>query len=128
MIRYWIMAASSNDARVLSRYAGLYKAVQSAGTAVAYGVDAAKASVRLLAEVIEAADIQQYLSEILSSWSLLLVSLPLATIALLRIQDTSDLEADVILPEMESPEAQTFKAEDSLEKDEEAGVAVVSRI
>ena len=39
------MGAATNDAFLLARYAGLYKAIQSAGAAVAYGVDAAKAPV-----------------------------------------------------------------------------------
>ena len=39
------MGASTNDAQMLSRYAGLYKAIQSAGTAVAFGVDAAETPV-----------------------------------------------------------------------------------
>ncbi|KAI8068501.1 major facilitator superfamily domain-containing protein [Gongronella butleri] len=38
---YWLMGATSNDPRVLSRYAGFYKALQSAGAAASYGIDAA---------------------------------------------------------------------------------------
>jgi hypothetical protein len=40
----WIMGALSNDPWRLARFAGLYKAVQSAGGAVSYGMDAVKVS------------------------------------------------------------------------------------
>jgi hypothetical protein len=38
----WIMGALSNDPWKLARFAGLYKAVQSAGGAISYGMDAVK--------------------------------------------------------------------------------------
>lgn len=38
------MGALSNDPWTLARFAGLYKAVQSAGGAVSYGMDAVKVS------------------------------------------------------------------------------------
>lgn len=37
---YWIMSALTNDPFTLARFAGLYKAVQSAGGAGSYGMDA----------------------------------------------------------------------------------------
>lgn len=37
---YWIMGAITNDPFKLARYAGLYKAIQSAGSAGSYGMDA----------------------------------------------------------------------------------------
>lgn len=43
---YWLMGAMSNDPRLLSRYAGFYKAMQSAGAAVAFGIDAAGVRLR----------------------------------------------------------------------------------
>lgn len=42
---YWIMSALTNDVFILARYAGLYKAIQSAGAAVSFGVDATAAPV-----------------------------------------------------------------------------------
>lgn len=39
-LSYWIMSALTNDPFKLARFAGLYKAVQSAGAAGAYGMDA----------------------------------------------------------------------------------------
>lgn len=45
--RYWIMGALTNDPFTLARYAGLYKAVQAAGSAISFGVDAAKTPVSI---------------------------------------------------------------------------------
>lgn len=36
---YWIMGALSNDMSVVSRYAGFYKGIQSAGAAIAWSID-----------------------------------------------------------------------------------------
>ena len=38
----WIIGTRSNDPRVLARYSGIYRSVQSAGQAVFFGLDAAK--------------------------------------------------------------------------------------
>ena len=37
---YWLMGAMSNDPALLARYAGFYKAMQSAGAAISFGIDA----------------------------------------------------------------------------------------
>ena len=37
---YWIMGAITNDPFKLARYAGFYKALQSAGSAGSFGMDA----------------------------------------------------------------------------------------
>ncbi|KAK9765987.1 hypothetical protein K7432_005248 [Basidiobolus ranarum] len=37
---YWIIGTLTNNAMILSRYAGIYKAIQSAGTAIAWYLDA----------------------------------------------------------------------------------------
>ncbi|KAI8148923.1 major facilitator superfamily domain-containing protein [Fennellomyces sp. T-0311] len=37
---YWLMGAMSNDPALLARYAGVYKAMQSAGAAISFGIDA----------------------------------------------------------------------------------------
>ena len=39
-LAYWIMGAVTNDPFKLARYAGFYKAIQSAGSAGSYGMDA----------------------------------------------------------------------------------------
>ncbi|KAL7420594.1 hypothetical protein Q5752_004545 [Cryptotrichosporon argae] len=73
-VAYWIMGALSADAFVLARYAGLYKALQSAGSAVAYGVDAVKTPL---------------LNELLSGWICLLFSLAPAFYVAANLHDTN---------------------------------------
>lgn len=43
---YWVMGAMSNDPKLLARYAGFYKAMQSAGAAISFGIDAAAVRLR----------------------------------------------------------------------------------
>ncbi|KAF9652385.1 MFS general substrate transporter [Thelephora ganbajun] len=73
-LAYWIMAALTNDPFTLARFAGLYKAVQSAGAAGSFGMDATRTP---------------YLSEHLASWCMMLVSLPLAGIVIHTIKETN---------------------------------------
>ncbi|KAI9315014.1 major facilitator superfamily domain-containing protein [Dichotomocladium elegans] len=58
---YWLMGSMSNDSTVLSRYAGFYKAVQSAGAALSFGIDTGAVRLRWAA---------------LIAWLLLIVSFP----------------------------------------------------
>jgi hypothetical protein len=71
---YWIMAALSNDPFTIARFAGIYKAVQSAGAAGSFGMDAVETP---------------YLNELLASWIMMLVSFPLAGIVIYTIKDTN---------------------------------------
>ncbi|KAI7849468.1 major facilitator superfamily domain-containing protein [Circinella umbellata] len=59
---YWLMGAMSNDPALLARYAGFYKAMQSAGAAVSFGIDAADIPLRW---------------ECLICWVLVFISFPL---------------------------------------------------
>lgn len=43
---YWLMGAMSNDPALLARYAGFYKALQSAGAAASFGIDAGAVRLR----------------------------------------------------------------------------------
>ncbi|CCX30418.1 Similar to UNC93-like protein C922.05c; acc. no. Q9URX1 [Pyronema omphalodes CBS 100304] len=43
---YWLMGAMSNDPRRLAYFAGFYKGIQSAGGAVAWGIDMGKIEIR----------------------------------------------------------------------------------
>ncbi|KAI9489601.1 major facilitator superfamily domain-containing protein [Zychaea mexicana] len=43
---YWLMGAMSNDPKLLARYAGFYKAMQSAGAAISFGIDSAGVRLR----------------------------------------------------------------------------------
>jgi MFS family permease len=71
---YWIMGALSNDPSILARYAGLYKGVQSAGSAIAWAI--ASANVSLLTQLI-------------INWVLLVVAAFPAFFVACQIKDTS---------------------------------------
>jgi len=73
-LAYWIMSALTNDPFTLARFAGLYKAVQSAGGAVSYGMDAV---------------FTPFLTEHLVSWVMMLVSFPLAALVIYSIKETN---------------------------------------
>ena len=68
------MAALTNDPFTLARFAGIYKAVQSAGAAGSFGMDAVATP---------------YLNEHLASWIIMLISFPLAGIVISTITETN---------------------------------------
>jgi hypothetical protein len=74
---YWLMGAMSNDSSVLARYAGFYKAAQSAGAAISFGIDAANIPLRW---------------ECLVCWLLVFVSFPLVAIVAYNITETNKEE------------------------------------
>jgi len=76
-LAYWIMGAISNDPFTLARFTGVYKAIQSAGGAGSFGMDAKATPFR---------------NELLASWLMMLVSFPLAGIVIWGIKDTSYTE------------------------------------
>ncbi|PCH44645.1 hypothetical protein WOLCODRAFT_105438 [Wolfiporia cocos MD-104 SS10] len=73
-LAYWIMSAITNDPFKLARFAGLYKAMQSAGAAGSFGMDAVETP---------------FLNEILASWLMMVASFPLAFIVLRTVKETS---------------------------------------
>ena len=99
------MAALTNDPFTLARFAGLYKAVQSAGAAGSFGMDAVSTP---------------YLSEHLASWIMMLVSFPLAGIVIHTIKETNydaehiDYVEDV--EDAENPKTPNEPAPSSTEK------------
>lgn len=76
---YWLMGAMSNDPSILSRYAGFYKALQSAGAAISFGLDAADIPLKW---------------ECLVSWILVMVSFPFMLMVAVKIPDTNILPSD----------------------------------
>ncbi|CAG8599122.1 9116_t:CDS:2 [Ambispora gerdemannii] len=70
---YWIMGALTNDPSKLSRYNGFYKAVQSAGAAISWRIDAVGAS---------------FISQLLVCWALLIVSIPGMFAVARKVRDT----------------------------------------
>ncbi|KAI8582091.1 hypothetical protein K450DRAFT_228981, partial [Umbelopsis ramanniana AG] len=71
---YWLMGAMSNDSNTLARYAGFYKAVQSAGGAISFGIDAVHTDL-----VIELA----------ICWALVAISLPLIFLVARQVNNTN---------------------------------------
>ncbi|KAF9166280.1 hypothetical protein DFQ27_004109 [Actinomortierella ambigua] len=72
---YWLMGALSNDATVLSRYAGFYKCIQSAGAAISWRLNAIGIP---------------FMTELIICYALLVVSVPGALFLAFRISDHSD--------------------------------------
>ncbi|KAI0699053.1 MFS general substrate transporter [Cerioporus squamosus] len=73
-LAYWIMSALTNDPFTLARYAGLYKALQSAGAAGSFGMDAVSTP---------------FLNEHLASWLMMLASFPLAWLVIRTVKETN---------------------------------------
>ncbi|GAA5815303.1 hypothetical protein MFLAVUS_008809 [Mucor flavus] len=83
---YWLMGAMSNDPTLLARYAGFYKAMQSAGAAISYGIDAADIPLKW---------------ECLICWVLVFVSFPLIAIVANNVSATSENTAEVLGSELD---------------------------
>ncbi|KAI0066654.1 hypothetical protein BV25DRAFT_1912702 [Artomyces pyxidatus] len=107
-LAYWIMGAISNDPFTLARYAGFFKALQSAGAAGAYGMDAVA---------------PPFLNELLASWIMLLVSFPLAGWVIHGIKETTYTEEQTLYMDdvkAENAEEGTGKEEDTHSETKEA--------
>ncbi|RUP49141.1 major facilitator superfamily domain-containing protein [Jimgerdemannia flammicorona] len=111
---YWLMGALTNDAAALSRYAGFYKGIQSAGGAFSFAIDSVSTPL-----VIELA----------ISWGLLGLSVPCAFLVARTVTETNyGRESDVPVPgdvEMEvgKAKAEEVQASGSVGKDR-SGLAV----
>jgi hypothetical protein len=75
------MGAISNDPFTLARFTGFYKAIQSAGGAGSFGMDATSTP---------------FLNELLASWLMMMASFPLAGIVIWGIKDTSYTEEKTV--------------------------------
>jgi hypothetical protein len=75
------MSALTNDPFTLARFAGLYKAVQSAGAAGSFGMDAV---------------LTPLLNEHLASWTMMLFSFPLAFLVLRTVKETNYEDEKVV--------------------------------
>jgi len=103
-LAYWIMSALSNDPFTLARFAGMYKAIQSAGGAGSFGMDAVATP---------------YLNEHLASWIMMLASFPLAFIVIRTIKETTYGDEEVVYVDdlkREQAEHGVGKASSSVEK------------
>ena len=108
------MSAMSNDPFTLARYSGLYKALQSAGSAGSFGMDAV---------------MTPYLNELLASWIMLLVSFPLAYLVLRTIKETNyEDEHMVYVDDVKRDAAEQGAAHhDSMEKASVEAVPAVTK-
>lgn len=77
---YWLMGAMSNDPALLARYAGFYKATQSAGAAAAFGIDASNIRLRW---------------ECLICWILVFISFPGIFMVANKVTDTNVTEKEL---------------------------------
>lgn len=78
---YWYMGALTNNGRKLANFAGFYKGIQSAGSAITYRIDALKAP---------------FMNEFASNWGLLMGSLVFAApLIFTKVPDTVPLEKDL---------------------------------
>ncbi|EIN11194.1 hypothetical protein PUNSTDRAFT_62537 [Punctularia strigosozonata HHB-11173 SS5] len=89
-LAYWIMSAVTNDPFRLARLAGIYKAVQSAGSAGSFGMDAVGTP---------------YLNELLASCLIMLVSFPLAFLVIRTVKETNYEFEEVIYVNNLKPDA-----------------------
>ncbi|TCD71018.1 hypothetical protein EIP91_000516 [Steccherinum ochraceum] len=80
-LAYWIMSSLTNDPFTLARFAGFYKALQSAGAAGSFGMDAVATP---------------YLNEHLASWIMMLVCYPLAFLVIRTIAESNYDEEHVV--------------------------------
>ncbi|THH27522.1 hypothetical protein EUX98_g6661 [Antrodiella citrinella] len=80
-LAYWIMSALTNDPFTLARLAGVYKAVQSAGSAGSFGMDAVATP---------------YLNEQVGSFAMMLFSFPLAFLVIRTVKESNYEEEHVV--------------------------------
>ncbi|GJJ78602.1 hypothetical protein EMPS_10961 [Entomortierella parvispora] len=76
---YWLMGALSNNATVLSRYAGFYKCIQSSGAAISWRINAVETP---------------FMTELIICFALLVASIPGALFLCLRIKDHTEETGD----------------------------------
>ncbi|KAI9271948.1 major facilitator superfamily domain-containing protein [Phascolomyces articulosus] len=105
---YWLMGAMSNDPALLARYAGFYKAMQSAGAAISFGIDSAGVRLRWAC---------------LISWVIVFVSFPGMFFVANRITPTSapavegtdDKDTSTSEHDLSMVEKRTFRSDEKYE-------------
>lgn len=92
-LAYYVLGLFTNDPWKLARLAGLYKAVQSAGVAAAFGMDATK---------------YNFLREFLVSALLPLLSLPLVALVIWKLpESTAEIEGQVKVDDLDIEDSDT---------------------
>lgn len=77
---YWVIAGLADDSVILSRYAGFYKGVQSAGAAVAWQIDTRKVP---------------YMHQLIVNWVLTTISYPLLALLVIKAIEDEDKVAQL---------------------------------
>jgi Major Facilitator Superfamily len=81
---YWIMGAITNESYRLARYAGFYKGVQSAGSAISFGIDASAVP---------------FINELAANFGMMAFSIPLMAYVAWQVVETNyGKEKEVITP------------------------------
>ncbi|KAF8530012.1 MFS general substrate transporter [Hysterangium stoloniferum] len=110
---YWIMAALTNDPFTLARFAGFFRALQSAGAAGSFGMDAVNTP---------------FLNELLAGWALMLASFPLAFIVIRTIKETSYSEEQTVYAENFNAESSTGSSTDKVSVQYTASTPTVATV
>ncbi|EFY92985.1 hypothetical protein J3458_004962 [Metarhizium acridum] len=106
-LAYYTMSSISNDPFKLARMAGYYKGIQSAGAAVSFGMDAV---------------LTPYLGEVLISWLLTMVALPLCALVLYHVPDSNyDIEGVAHIEDVDAKDAQGISAPPDHQRKESVG-------
>ncbi|KAF8909215.1 MFS general substrate transporter [Mucidula mucida] len=85
LLFFYYINDSFVQAFTLARYAGFYKAIQSGGGAIAYGIDAVGAP---------------YINELGANFALLMLALPLCGVVIFSIKEHSDVPVEVCCAEL----------------------------
>ncbi|XP_041010992.1 UNC93-like protein 1 [Juglans microcarpa x Juglans regia] len=92
---YWVIGALANDSEILSRYAGFYKGVQSAGAAAAWQADAHGLS---------------FIGQLILNWGLTTVGIPLlGVLVMLAVNDDNKAEEETTKEAALTPATPAYK-------------------
>lgn len=80
---YWIMGSLSNESYRLARYAGFYKGVQSAGSAVSFGIDSLQVP---------------FIRELGANFAMMLFSMPFMFYVASKVTDTNYTREEEVIP------------------------------
>lgn len=105
---YWIMGTLSNESYKLARYAGFYKGVQSAGSAVSFGVDSLRVP---------------FMNELAANFAMMAFSMPFMFFVAWKVNETNyTKESDVIPPDYAKVEIERSSLNDSPRDSEQVEV------
>ncbi|ANB14733.1 membrane transporter (predicted) [Sugiyamaella lignohabitans] len=99
---YWIMGSLTNETFRLARYAGFYKGIQSAGSAISFGIDAAGTP---------------FMNEVVANFILMGCSIPLmAYVACQTVETNYGLESEIFDPTAPLPVTNCDEGSDDVDQ------------